>query len=231
MIHPLLCQVAGSHSPDIENPADTGFVIGNLRLIIAVPWILEWASICILVNFLDAATADLRIFFAYIVYRPERHSQSFSKGRECLYLSEVCNLLWAVSLYVSTKRWTNSEYMGMTEYEIADLAASVLSNFLTSLTVFLSIVSAYVISAFGAGKRLTKIQLSIINLCFVVSVGILGFLTVSLFRRFFALAQSIHVEQGSIASVDFTLPLCALLIAIVFGCFIFMWNVRSGDDE
>jgi hypothetical protein len=164
MIHPLLCQVAGSHSPDIENPADTGFVIGNLRLIIAVPWIL--------VNFLDAATADLRIFFAYIVYRPERHSQSFSKGRECLYLSEVCNLLWAVSLYVSTKRWTNSEYMGMTEYEIADLAASVLSNFLTSLTVFLSIVSAYVISAFGAGKRLTKIQLSIINLCFVVSVVI-----------------------------------------------------------
>jgi uncharacterized membrane protein YedE/YeeE len=121
--------------------------------------------------------------------------------------------------------------MGMTEYEIADITASVMSNFLTSLTVFLSIVSAYVISAFGAGKRLTKIQLSIINLCFVVSVGILGFLAVSLFRRFFALAQSIHVEQGSIASVDFTWPLCALLIAIVFGCFIFMWNVRSGDDE
>jgi hypothetical protein len=121
--------------------------------------------------------------------------------------------------------------MGMTEYEIADITASVMSNFLTSLTVFLSIVSAYVISAFGAGKRLTKIQLSIINLCFVVSVGILGFLAVSLFRRFLALAQSIHVEQGSIASVDFTWPLCALLIAIVFGCFIFMWNVRSGDDE
>ena len=60
--------------------------------------------------------------------------------------------------------------MGMTEYEIADITASVISNFLTSLTVFLSIVCAYVISAFGAGKRLTKIQLSIINLCFVVSV-------------------------------------------------------------
>ena len=119
----------------------------------------------------------------------------------------------------------------MTEYEIADITASVMSNFLTSLTVFLSIVSAYVISAFGAGKRLTKIQLSIINLCFVVSVGILGFLIVSLYRRFFSLAQSIGVERGTIAAVDFTWPLCALLVAIVSGCFIFMWNVRNGDDE
>jgi hypothetical protein len=92
-------------------------------------------------------------------------------------------------------------------------------------------VSAYVISAFGAGKRLTKIQLLIVNLCFLVSVGILGFLVVSLFRRFFALAQSIHVERGYVGAVDFTWPLSALLIAIVLGCFIFMWNVRHGDDE
>jgi hypothetical protein len=121
--------------------------------------------------------------------------------------------------------------MGMTEYEIADLTASVLSNFLTSLTVFLSIVSAYVISAFGAGERLTKIQLSVVNLCFLVAVGILGFLVVSLFRRFFALAQSIGVERGSIAAVDFTWPLSVLLVSIVFGCFIFMWDVRGRNDE
>lgn len=92
----------------------------------------------------------------------------------------------------------------MTEYEVADLTASVLSKFLTSLTVFLSILSAYVISAFSAGKRLSKIQLSIINLCFLVSAGILGFLVVSLLRRFFALAQSIGVERGTIGAVDFT---------------------------
>jgi hypothetical protein len=119
----------------------------------------------------------------------------------------------------------------MTEYEVADLTATVLSNFLTALTVFLSIVSAYVISAFGAGERLTKLQLTIVNLCFLVAVGILGFLVVSLYRRFYALAQSISKEQGSIAAVDFTWPLSALLLAIVFGCFIFMWNVRSGDNN
>jgi hypothetical protein len=119
----------------------------------------------------------------------------------------------------------------MTEYEVADIAASVMANFLTSLTVFLSIVSAYVISAFVAGDRLTRIQMSIVNLCFVVAAGILGHLVVSLYRRFFALVQSIEVERGPIGDVDFTWPLCALLIAIVFGCFIFMWNARNGDIE
>lgn len=121
--------------------------------------------------------------------------------------------------------------MGMTEYELADLAASVMANFLTSLTVFLSIVSAYVISAFVAGERLTRIQLSIVNLSFLASAGILGFIVVSLFRRFFGLAQSIAVERGTIGSIDFTWPICVLLVVIVFGSLIFMWNARNKDAE
>jgi predicted anti-sigma-YlaC factor YlaD len=121
--------------------------------------------------------------------------------------------------------------MGMTEYEVADLAASVMANFLTALTVFLSIVSAYVVSAFVAGERLSKVQLTIINLCFLVSVGILGFIIVSLFRRFFGLAQSINVERGTIGSIDFTWPICGLLTAIVLGSLVFMWNSRNKDAE
>ena len=50
--------------------------------------------------------------------------------------------------------------MGMTEYEVADLAASVMANFLTSLTVFLSIVSAYVISAFVSTTPTTSSRLT-----------------------------------------------------------------------
>ena len=94
----------------------------------------------------------------------------------------------------------------MTEYEVADITASVLSNFLTALTVFLSIVSAYVISAFAAGNRLTRVQLPIVNLCFLVSVGILGFLVVSLYQRFFALAQSIGVEGALLSRLILACP-------------------------
>jgi hypothetical protein len=119
----------------------------------------------------------------------------------------------------------------MTEYEIASLTATVLSNFLTAFTVFLSIVSAYVLAAFAAGDRLTRVQLSIINCCFLAAVGILGFLVVSLYRRFLDLAQSINVSQGWIAAFDFSWPLSVLLIAIIIGCFVFMWNVREDKQE
>ena len=119
----------------------------------------------------------------------------------------------------------------MTEYEVAKLAAAVLANFLMAFTVFLSIVSAYVLSAFAAGDRFTRIQLLIINSCFLASVGIFGFLILSLYRRFFALAESIALERGWIAAIDFSWPLGALLAAIVFGCFAFMWNVRVTGEE
>jgi hypothetical protein len=119
----------------------------------------------------------------------------------------------------------------MTEYEVAKLAAAVLANFLMAFTVFLSIVSAYVLSAFAAGDRLTRIQLSIVNACFLASVGIFGFLILSLYRRFFALAESIEVEKGWIAAMDFSWPLGGLLTAIIIGCFVFMWNARDSEEE
>lgn len=119
----------------------------------------------------------------------------------------------------------------MTEYEIADIAASVLGNFLTSLTVFLSIVSAYVISAFAVGERLSRVQLTIVNSCFLFAAGILGFFVVALFRRFHALVQSIDVARGVIGDIDFTWALCVLLLVIVIGSLIFMWSVRTEGTE
>lgn len=119
----------------------------------------------------------------------------------------------------------------MTEYEIASLAASVLSNFLTAFTVFLSFVSAYVIAAFSAGDRFTTVQLCIINACFLSAVGIVGYLVVSLYRRFYGLAQTIHVEQGWMAAFDLSIPLGLLLLAMISGCFVFMWNVRDANHE
>ena len=123
------------------------------------------------------------------------------------------------------------EKIEMTEYEIADIAASVLGNFLTSLTVFLSIVSAYVISAFAVGERLSGVQLFIVNACFLIATAILGFFVVALFRRFFELVQSIDVAKGIIGDIDFTWALCVLLLAIILGSLFFMWNVRTEGTE
>ena len=72
----------------------------------------------------------------------------------------------------------------MTEYEISDLAGGAMSNFLTTFTIFMSIVTAYVIAAFVAGRRLSKIQASVVNFCFLISSGVIGLLSVLIFGVF-----------------------------------------------
>jgi hypothetical protein len=62
----------------------------------------------------------------------------------------------------------------MSEYELAELASGAMSNFLTSFTIFVSIVTAYAITAFAAGQRLSRIQVSVVNTCFLITCGAFG---------------------------------------------------------
>ena len=116
----------------------------------------------------------------------------------------------------------------MTQYELADFTNSLLDTFLTEFTIFLSLVTAYIIAAFVAGARLSSFQLWIVNLVFSISTGIMGLLCFLTFERFFAHAVIADTPASAAASqpVDFTLPLIALLIALILGSFSFMWSIR-----
>ena len=115
----------------------------------------------------------------------------------------------------------------MSEYELIDLAAAIMANFFTTFTIFLSIVTAYVIAAFMAGDKLTKVQVSIINMCFLVSSGIIGWLSLSLFQRAATLAQRGEtLRDVTILPFYSTWMVGALFAALILGCIFFMWNVR-----
>lgn len=118
----------------------------------------------------------------------------------------------------------------MTEYEPADYIASMMSNFLSALTIYFSIATAYVVAVFMAGTRLTGIQLAIVNLCFVVAAGIMGTLSVPIFDRFFAFASQVTSRGSSVEPVNFTLPLSILVAGVFVGCVAFMWSTRRGGD-
>ena len=119
----------------------------------------------------------------------------------------------------------------MTEYELADIIASRMSNFLTALTVFFSIVTAYIVAAFMTGSRLTPIQYWIVNGCFLIAAGIVGFLVSAIFRQFYVLAFSSYGEgrglEGAPPVVDFTWPLAVLMTIMVVGSLIFMHTTRK----
>ncbi len=119
----------------------------------------------------------------------------------------------------------------MTEYELADYTSSIMGNFLTALTIYFSIVTAYVVTAFVAGDRLTKIQLAIVNTCFVLAAGVVGYLTVLIFDRFFALAARVANPVDAVEPVDFTWPLGILVAVIFISCPIFMWSTRRNSVD
>ena len=118
----------------------------------------------------------------------------------------------------------------MTEYELSDYTATIMGNFLTALTVYFSVITAYVVAAFIAGSRLTKIQLIIVNSCFTVAAGVTGYLSVVIFNRFFAFATQTPDPEGT-QTVDFTVPLTILVAGLFVGCLIFMWDVRRSDND
>ena len=119
----------------------------------------------------------------------------------------------------------------MTEYEISDYTATLMGNFLTALTVYFSVVTAYVVAAFAAGSRLSKTQLVIVNSCFTVAAGIIGLLTVLIFNRFFVFATLTPDPDGASQPVNVTVPLTILIIGVFVGCLVFMWDIRRREDD
>ena len=114
----------------------------------------------------------------------------------------------------------------MIDYGLADYAASVLSNFLSAITIYFSIATAYVIAAFTAGARLTRLQLVIVNTGFTIAAGTMGSLSVLLFSRFYELALQAQETDAQTPLFDFSIPIGALAVIVFLGCVLFMWSVR-----
>ena len=119
----------------------------------------------------------------------------------------------------------------MSEFELAELAGTAMSNFLTSFTVFVSIVTAYVVAAFAAGRKLTKLQVSVVTTCFLIASVAIGLLSVLIFRVFLlrtqALSQLNNPDIGVGVVVDVTWAVAILYVILVCGSLVFMRNVRQ----
>jgi len=115
----------------------------------------------------------------------------------------------------------------MTQYEITSLGASIMANFLATFTIFLTIVTAYVITAFVAGPRLTVYQLSIVNACFVTSSLVIGFLSITIYQRATSLVtQTWELTETTAPPIDVSSVLLLLYVGLLVGSFLFMSSVR-----
>jgi len=122
----------------------------------------------------------------------------------------------------------------MTEYELGDLIATYASNMMTFFTVYLTLLTGYLITAFVAGPKLSLAQVSILNVGFVISAGLLTFAVAGagIIRGHYTLellelaADSPH-QPTSWLVITFSILMVGGVIASLY----FMWNSRYPKTE
>ena len=122
----------------------------------------------------------------------------------------------------------------MSEYELADLAASVSADSLVFLPLTLSIISGYLVVAWLVGVRLLRSQVILINSLFVGAIFLFGFAWANRVRVAMAYQDElIAMNPARLEIVEsWLIPAAVVAITVVtLACFKFMWDVRHPKAE
>ena len=123
----------------------------------------------------------------------------------------------------------------MTEAEFVELIQNATSMFMTSFTIWLSIVSAYLIAAYAVGRNLAAVHTVIITVLYIVSSSLFTALTLLFLTR---ILNMLHAKMEMFPAGDWPVRYDALLTqyALLGWAFImvggivaslyFMWSIR-----
>jgi high-affinity Fe2+/Pb2+ permease len=118
----------------------------------------------------------------------------------------------------------------MTMYETLDLAQSAFGNALAVYAVFLSIVSGYLITSYMVGSELSRIQVRLLTLLFLIVVSMLIWL-ISAFAYWgdvwAIMVRPEGVERSAMSPQAWTSTFMAVFNSLtVVACLVFMWTTR-----
>ncbi len=117
----------------------------------------------------------------------------------------------------------------MTEYELADLIASTASNMWSGMGMLFTFATAYLVAVYLAGAKLTRGQLTVVNVGFVLGWTLSSFTiseTLRNLNRLIALQE--HIQQPiPYAMLIFYVLQTLLLIGPLY----FMWSIRTNKKD
>jgi len=125
----------------------------------------------------------------------------------------------------------------VTEYEILDVIGVNIGNLITGTGVYFTVLTGYLIVAYTVGIKLTKYQVSFINIVFLLyslmsaanfSTMIIRNLVMSGKLSSLTGTSRLVGDEGSAAIVSLFILMRVLL---VIGAIIFMWQVRHPKAE
>ena len=126
----------------------------------------------------------------------------------------------------------------MTEYELIDAINGVMSNALASQALFITVLSAYVVMAYTAGRQLTTFQVGFISFVYVVfslTISISWADMVLELRTASVLLDDVRGGSLGLDNESVVAPVAGLIIGIravmVMGALGFMWSVRHPKAE
>lgn len=125
----------------------------------------------------------------------------------------------------------------MTTADWFEWGAAAMSNFAQFFTIFLTLTTAYLISAFFVGKDLSRGQLVLINTFYILCASL------NIFTQMVTLRNTLFAFNRASSSVDgldgisqnlvgaIPIGTAAISAAITLGCLKFMWDIRHPKTE
>lgn len=122
----------------------------------------------------------------------------------------------------------------MDEYQYADLIATYSANAGEFFAVYITVLSGYLITAFMVGARLNWLQVTILNIGFIVAVGVLTWGTYGAGMTQVYYTNLLQELDASAPQANRTWVMKTLLYLMIGGpvaALFFMWNVRHAKTD
>jgi uncharacterized membrane protein YedE/YeeE len=123
----------------------------------------------------------------------------------------------------------------MTEADAAEVLNGIIANVISSQAVFFTVLSAYLVVAYTAGAKLTRYQVSFVNLLFLLvflnlSIGQLGLVQTT--THYVDMIQEARGTNERLLSAQTNRVIFVTIRALMyFGAVLFMWQVRHPKTE
>lgn len=117
----------------------------------------------------------------------------------------------------------------MTEYELADAISSYAVQGGTFFTIWLTILSAYALVAYAAGKDLTPFQVLWLNTLYLFTslLTIFGFYGSFKVQAFYAqLIRELSPSSPQVMSSEVAMGITLVALSGTLMTLVFMWNIR-----
>ena len=121
----------------------------------------------------------------------------------------------------------------MTEAELISGAMDAWSNNLTALSIYITVISAYLITAYTAGKKMTRSQVIIVTVIFTIfafggGLSMYGYTQSAMEMGKLALDMSTQRSIGPAATKEIATAIIFVTTVPAFLASLkFMWDVRS----